>query len=259
MLSQDALPSYKGKTDPNPEEHAMFFRQLLGDVDTPTAPFGMLDRQGDGVGMEEAELEVESAVVGRLRTTTRAFAVSAASLCHLAWAQVLAKTSGQEDVVFGTVLYTRMQAATEEEGYSLFPTNVPVRISIGEESAESSLQRIHALLTDLLRHRYAPLGLAQRCSAVPASTPLFSSLFRYHRGQSSQESCAVAPEVPEVVQNRCADERTGYSFVLSVDDLGDQLKFVAQAPASIGAFRMCQFMHTALASLIEALESAPST
>ena len=203
MLSQDAPPSYKGMTDPNSEEHAMFFRQLLGDVDTPTAPFGMLERQADGIGMEEAELEVDSALASRLRTTTRAFAVSAASLCHLAWALVLAKTSGQEDVVFGTVLYTRKQGATEGEGYRLFPTTLPVRISIGEESAENSLKRVQALLTDLLRHKYASLGLVQRCSAVPASTPLFSSLFGYRRGQSSQEAYRIAAGVPDVEKRPC--------------------------------------------------------
>src|ERR1700733_11462974 len=252
MLSQDAPPSYKGMTDPNSEEHAMFFRQLLGDVDTPTAPFGMLERHGDAIGMEEAELEVDGALASRLRTITRAFAVSAASICHLAWAQVLAKISGQEDVVFGSVLYTRMPGATGEEGYRLFPTTVPVRIGIGEESAENSLKRVQNLLTDLLRHRHASLGLAQRCSAVPASTPLFSSLFGYRRSQSSQETYRIAAEVPDL-ENRCAHVHTGYPFVLSVDDLGDQLKFVAQAPASIGALRICHFMHAALASLIEAL------
>ncbi len=203
MLSQDALPSYKGKTDPNTEEHAMFFRQLLGDVDTPTAPFGILARQADAIGMEEAELEVDSALAGRLRTITRAFAVSAASLCHLAWAQVLAKTSGQEDVVFGTVLYTRKQGATEEEGYHLFPTTLPVRISIGDESAENSLKRVQALLTDLLRHKGVSLGLVQRCTAVPASTPLFSSLFGYRRGQNSQQAYRIPAELPDGAEPVC--------------------------------------------------------
>ena len=105
MFSQNSLPSFKRRTDSCPEEDAIFFRQLLGDVDAPTAPFGMLEMQCDGTGTEEAELEVDSTLARRLRTTTRTFAVSAASLCHLAWAQVLAKVSGREDVVFGTVLY----------------------------------------------------------------------------------------------------------------------------------------------------------
>ena len=34
------------------EEHAAFFRNMLGDIDEPTAPFGLLDVQGDGTGIE---------------------------------------------------------------------------------------------------------------------------------------------------------------------------------------------------------------
>ena len=97
------------------DEETEFFRRMLGDVNEPTAPFGLVDVQGDGSEIEEARLEVGEDLARRLRERVRNLGVSAASLCHLAWAQVLARVSGRDDVVFGTVLlgaYTAVKAPT---------------------------------------------------------------------------------------------------------------------------------------------------
>jgi aryl carrier-like protein len=85
------------------EEHEGFFGDLLGDVDEPTTPFGLADVQGDGSGIGEARVELGGDLARRMRVNARSLGVSAASLCHLAWAQVLGRVSGREDVVFGTV------------------------------------------------------------------------------------------------------------------------------------------------------------
>ena len=165
---------------------------MLGDVDEPTAPFGLLDVQGDGGGIEEAHLPLDAELARRC-VRRRGLGVSAASLCHLAWARVLAKVSGREDVVFGTVLFGRMQGGEgADRMMGLFINTLPVRIPIGKEGVEASVRRTHALLADLLRHEHASLALAQRCSAVPAPAPLFSALLNYRHRPGAQAASAEA-------------------------------------------------------------------
>ncbi|WP_229699092.1 condensation domain-containing protein, partial [Wenjunlia tyrosinilytica] len=52
-------------------EHEEFFTGLLGDVDEPTAPYGILDVRGDGTGIAEARVEVDAALAGAVREQAR--------------------------------------------------------------------------------------------------------------------------------------------------------------------------------------------
>src|SRR5260370_42589228 len=80
-----------------------FFRSKLGEIDEPTAPFGLLDVHGDGSRIEEAHEEFEPALARRVRIQARRLSVSAATLFHAAWGLVVARTTGRDDVVFGSV------------------------------------------------------------------------------------------------------------------------------------------------------------
>src|SRR5207244_7259584 len=136
--------------------------------------------EGDGSGIEEVRLMLDDDLAQHLRANARRLGVSAASLCHLAWAQVLAKVSGREDVVFGTVLFGRMQGGEgADRVLGLFINTLPLRIDLGKQSVEAGVRKTHVLLGDLLRHEHASLALAQRCSAIPGPAPLFSALLNY--------------------------------------------------------------------------------
>ncbi|HEX8430117.1 MAG TPA: AMP-binding protein, partial [Longimicrobium sp.] len=235
-------------------EHELFFSQLLGDVDEPTAPFGLLDVRGDAAAIGEARLDVDAALADRLRARARALGVSAASLFHVAFAQVLARASGRADVVFGTVLFGRMRGdAGADRVTGVFINTLPVRIAI-TQGAAAGVRGTHALLADLIRHEHASLALAQRESGVRAPLPLFTALLNYRYTAAGHPS--AVGDGPRAVYT---EERTNYPLTLSVDDLGDGFRLNALLPERVGAARVCEMVHAALQGLADALETAPAT
>ncbi|MGP1242261.1 amino acid adenylation domain-containing protein [Serratia sp. CY37869] len=235
-------------------EHEQFFRTLLADIDEPSLPFGLSDVHGEGRDISTAHLALPHALNQQLRRQARRMGVSLASLCHLAWAQVLARATGRDEVVFGTVLLGRMQAGDgAERALGLFINTLPLRLDVNEVGAESAALQAHIRLSGLLAHEHAPLALAQRCSGVAAGTPLFSALLNY-RHNSGEETA-----LPAGVTLLDSQERTNYPFVLSVEDGGDSLGLTAQVRQPIEALRVCGYMAQALSALAQALEEAPQT
>ncbi|WP_195833794.1 non-ribosomal peptide synthetase, partial [Burkholderia pseudomallei] len=142
-------------------DHEAYFRAKLGDIDEPTAPFGLLSVQGDGREIAEAARTLKPELSGALRGHARRLGVSAASMMHVAWGLVLSRTTGRQDVVFGTVLFGRMQGgAQSDRSLGLFINTLPVRMRVAQTGVEASVKGTHAQLAELMRHEHAPLVLA---------------------------------------------------------------------------------------------------
>ena len=237
-------------------EHEAFFTDMLSRIDEPTAPFGLLDVQGDGSGIDETRREVDPLLAQRLRRQARRLGVGPASIMHLAWAQVLARTTGRQDIVFGTVLFGRMQGgAGADRVLGMFINTLPICIPVGNLGVQESVRQTHARLTQLLRHEHASLALAQRCSGVQAPTPLFSTLLNYRHSAGAETTVQSQNDIQVLSMH----ERTNYPLILSVDDLGEGFALTVQVAASIRAQRVCDYMHTTLEHLVDALETALQT
>ncbi|KER01778.1 non-ribosomal peptide synthetase [Photorhabdus temperata] len=237
-------------------EHISFFTEMLAEVDEPTLSFGLTEVHRDGSQVMESHRMLTTELNDRLRSQARHLGVSLAALCHLAWAQVLSRTSGQEKVVFGTVLFGRMQAGDgADSGMGLFINTLPLRLDMDETSVRDSVQAAHSRLAGLLAHEHTSLALAQRCSSVRGEIPLFNSLFNYRHNVLP----ATTDELISGIEFIDGQERTNYPLALSVEDFGESLGLTAQVVQPIDPERICGYMQQALESLIEALEQAPET
>ncbi|WP_412179668.1 amino acid adenylation domain-containing protein, partial [Variovorax paradoxus] len=236
-------------------EHEAYFSRVLGDVDEPTAPFGLLDVQGDGSRIVEQREPLDAQLSARIRHQAQRHGVTAATLFHLAWALVLAKVTGKDDVVFGTVLFGRMDGGEGgERALGLFINTLPLRVRIGTADVVHGVRETHAALAGLLHHEHASLALAQRCSALPGGTPLFSALLNYRYSPQAAPSEGAAWNGMEVLGGR---ERTNYPFGMSVDDLGEGFELVAQVHERVGAARVNGYLAAAIRGLADALADEP--
>ncbi|PHM33529.1 non-ribosomal peptide synthetase [Xenorhabdus innexi] len=238
------------------ENHQAYFQQLLGDVEEPTLPFGLLDIQGNRHQIAESVFMLDNELAKTIRDCARQQGVSAAVLFHVAWAQVLAKCSGRDDVIFGTVLLGRLQGGEEASRVlGMFINTLPVRIMLQERTAQQVVQETYRQLSKLLAHEQAPLAVIQRCSGIPASLPLFNSLlnFRHNSPDNEQEFSPIW----EGIETLDTGELSNYPLSLDVDDFDDGFSLTAQTSQQIDPARINAYMDVALRGLVSALQKIP--
>ncbi|MBO9643775.1 MAG: amino acid adenylation domain-containing protein, partial [Pseudacidovorax sp.] len=236
-------------------EHEDFFRRMLGDVDEPTAPFGLMDVLADGSHVREAQLALEPALARQLRNEAQRHGVSAATLFHLAYALVISQSTGRNDVVFGTVLLGRMQGGAHAgQALGMFVNTLPLRARLGGRTVTQALREMQQGLTELLHHEQASLSLALRASAMPERLPLFTALLNYRHSAVGEAAAAPAWPGMEVLDRQ---ERTNYPFDLSVDDTGEGFVLVAQVEERIDPERVIALMLAATQAIVQALALEP--
>ena len=234
-----------------------FFTELLGDIDEPTAPFGLLNVTGDGRNIVGLRAEVPSDIGEAVYRLAKSLQLSPAVLFHAAWAMVIGACSGRNDVVFGSVMSGRLQGTSgAEDMMGMFINTSPVRVKLASLTAISLVNQMRDTLHDLLPYEQASLAMAQQCSGLANDMPLFSALFNY-RHSTAPEVDAATVELISSVEFVEVQERTNYPLNLSVDSYGNGFALDLQLDSSVKPEQIMGYMQTALASLVDSLSNTP--
>ncbi|MCZ2077565.1 MAG: amino acid adenylation domain-containing protein [Bryobacteraceae bacterium] len=152
-----------------------------------------------------------------LTAALQAFAVqhrlTLSSLMHGVWALLLGRYSGQDEVMFGSVVSGRPpELAGVESMVGLFINTIPVPARIRRDlSAAQWLEEFHTAQWEFRGHQYSSLVQIQSWSAIPAGVPLFNSLLAFENYPMS-----VPGEAAHQHSEVRHFQRTNYPLTLAV-------------------------------------------
>ncbi len=141
----------------------------------PSAPDVSEDR---GQRYAEQNLRLSKPQSDALRAFAQGLHVTVNTVMQGAWALLLHRYSGEEDIVFGATVAGRPPDLPGSEAMvGLFINTLPVRVRMsGDMSMAAWLQRLQEQNSDLRQYGFTPLNAIQRWSELPGGQSLFDSL-----------------------------------------------------------------------------------
>ncbi len=186
-----------------PEAAELYWRETLRGF---TAPTPVVARNGSprpaaetGGAHEQGEwrLLLSEETTSTLQSLARRHRVTLNTLVQGAWALLLSRYTGTDDVVFGTVVAGRPHELPGVEAMvGVFINTVPLRVRVpAGGSFYGLLQTLHSHQADLRQHEQSPLIEVQSWSDVPRGVALFESLYAFEnypvRGLLGEAATAV--------------------------------------------------------------------
>jgi amino acid adenylation domain-containing protein/non-ribosomal peptide synthase protein (TIGR01720 family) len=231
------------------ESDEAYWREALAGF---TAPTPIPSEDTGLVGYGHHRTTIAESTTAALEALARRHRVTLSTVVQGAWALLLSRYSGEDDVVFGATVSGRPpELAGAAEMVGLFINTVPVRVAVdGSAGAGEWLEAIQADAIARGPHEHAALTDVHAWSDIAPGASLFDSIVVFENYPVRNASLADAEELS--ITGVDGHERTNYALTL-VTTPGPALTFAFDydtgrfAPASIE--RLAEHLTTLLESM----------
>ncbi len=165
------------------QDHAgaeQFWKEMLRGLTGPTmVALPPPERPADGYA--DRWLELPEALTDQLKAVARTNQLTLSTLVQGAWALLLARYTGQRDIVFGVTVAGRPAGLRGVEAMvGLFINTLPMRVDLSPEQPMTEvLRRLQERQVAMRDHEYARLSDVQRWSGASNGDALFDSLVAF--------------------------------------------------------------------------------
>ncbi|WP_223659923.1 non-ribosomal peptide synthetase [Streptomyces angustmyceticus] len=203
------------------ERAEQFWRRYLDGYAEPTA-LGIGSATGAS-GFGDVDLELGADLAGRLGDFARAHRVTVNTVVQGAWALLLSRYSGSDDVVYGSTVSGRPAGLADAESIvGLFINTLPVRARVRPElPVVEWLRELQGEHVELRQYEYTSLVDAQGWSAVPKGEQLFQSILVFENYPKILGDSDLPGNL--AVHHQKGIARTGYPLTVAVGHTEEQL------------------------------------
>ncbi|HEU4597136.1 MAG TPA: amino acid adenylation domain-containing protein [Pyrinomonadaceae bacterium] len=159
---------------------AAHWRAYLEGFDAPTPlPGARQSLNAKSAGpYDEALFSLDEQASRSLRQFAHEERLTLNTLMQCAWALLLRRYSGEDDVAFGVTVSGRdIDLPGIEDMLGLFINTVPLRTRVPDATLREWLRDVQAGHQENMRYAHTPLNEIQQYGTVPNGTPLFDTLF----------------------------------------------------------------------------------
>jgi len=158
-----------------------YWQSVFSGFRAPTPLTATLDREGEQVSQKvwgTQELRFSAALTTALKARAREASVTLNNLLQGAWALLLHRYGGEEDIVFGATRACRRSSVSgADQMIGLLINTLPMRVRIDPDTRVVPwLQTFRTQQLDLRDYEHTPLIKIHSWSDVPRNAPLFESI-----------------------------------------------------------------------------------